>query len=1545
MLVYATSVFAQGRPTLDIIAGDELIQIVDTDLQAGNELEVWLHLGAQVLANEQVKFEVVTGGGYFYTPGLAPADPPEVARTLLTDANGRIKISNDANAVTHPWQTSYHFGTVSGNWEETFLNNVIQVTHTTGGPNAARTVTFRLGAVPDAPDTVEIVSGNNQSGSILTILPEPLTVIVKDGFGNPYSSDVGIVPVGTEQAPRATVTFTAVDLTGLGAAGFGLPTAANLDVIADYNGRASVTFRLGDKEGNYQARADLIDPAAPPAVVDTVNFAAVAELPFFIPNRLDYVSGNGVIDGVPGEPLTEGDLTGIYGAGNEVPFVVQVMDTVSQAAAVPVPGWEVTFTVTKGDGTLPGEATSIKVTTDDNGRASTLLTLGMYPTTYADPNHGVAEEWRNEVVAVMERLNVDGNPDGQVSEVFTAFAIPPTALTVDPAGNANRQAGTVQTQLANALVTHVTGVDPATGNPTNRNKVKVRFDVLQPTKVDIDNINIERATYRANDAAKYTQAPYPGLAAGGVAGAISLEVKTNVPGNAAVNLTLAGVSGISNHVIQVSADVWDANLRSWKEATGIFIATANPAVPAFVEKIPIDVVSPDPSQPPPDIFLGDKQEEVVASTLPDQLSVVLKDRYGNVTSVDPVTGNAHTVRFAVTSPVPLPDETGLLVDPGNPVNTADINVTAIGQASVPFRLGIAATNKSTNATYYKVGVSVLNPAGGTYDTLANWNPVTNPNKKDNVFVAVALPGPGAIIVEIAGDDQSAAVKSTLANPLRVRVLDKYENSVPNWVVIFEVVDPDLAGIVAGVSGLGANKSLVAEVSTNANGFAQTTLTLGKTPGVDINRWDADLGLDPAGNLVPVAPPRSPFAGWAYDLTEPIDGTLIDPATGLPDPAAIGPNPGKNKINAKIYTGQSETPIYLDSDDDDPIDLMFTATGLIPLALNKIPGGDNQHGIVNADEDYKSILQNQLAVQVMDTDMGVPVSGQNVTWIVESGSGVIRAALANPDATQVTSLSNANGQSSVWLIIGTGAPDTIKVRATVTTLDPQGNPVGDATVRFTAFAEKGMPGIFNDPVTAPPGGITNPVDVVIAFPDDWNVPPSAQYPIGVVGKDLPVPLTAQVHDRYNNLMIGVPVDFDEFAGGGEIVAVTPDAIQTDPHHLIAPTDRQGNATLTYTLGTKSIEEPEDPIVTPRQPNNKVRATVVGDTYDNVTGVAVSGTFNQEFWAIAVHDEPDSIGYVNGNYLRGKVRTALMKNFKAIVKDKHGNPVVYTSATVTNPVPAARIVVKYEVSYPSWNDIDDWDEEAGSIEEFAGENSAVVSWNGGAVKPNTQLNAIRTIELSPISEGTTAVVMELGAYAWTHPVGGNPTDNTIRTDKVKASVNGYALETTFEATADPGEPANVAVTPTDLKMIADGQGTTVVRVVVTDSPNIEKNKPVDTAKRIRNPVPGLVVEMPALAAGVPGVIAGNELGSIEPFADPTNPTLPNGNYQAIYTAGLFEDGQIIADRVIVNAQTKKSDGTVVAGAGIIILTDVIIELNVDKEQLVADGDDETGIAVTV
>ena len=190
------------------------------------------------------------------------------------------------------------------------------------GPTEIRT-TFTVEAVAASANGLAAVSGQDQTGSVGTELPDPLVVEVTDAFGNPI--------------PGVPIAWTVE--------GGGAVSEAATSTGAD--GRTSVIRTLGPTAGTQTTTATSEGLAGSPLVfTHTVTAGSAAGVLI--------VAGNNQV-ATPGSTLPD-------------PLVVRVVDQEGNA----VVGAAVTWVVTAGSGSV----SPTTGTTDDDGRASTAWTLG-----------------------------------------------------------------------------------------------------------------------------------------------------------------------------------------------------------------------------------------------------------------------------------------------------------------------------------------------------------------------------------------------------------------------------------------------------------------------------------------------------------------------------------------------------------------------------------------------------------------------------------------------------------------------------------------------------------------------------------------------------------------------------------------------------------------------------------------------------------------------------------------------------------------------------------------------------------------------------------------------------------------------------------------------------------------------------------------------------------------------------------------------------------------------------------------------------------------
>lgn len=216
--------------------------------------------------------------------------------------------------------------------------------HAGNSSSTSITVTRVLASQPPAPaigtavinQSLAILSGNNQTGTIGAQLAQPLVVALTDSANNPVVNQ--------------TVVFKVTGNNGSLSAVGGTPSLA-VAVTTDMNGQARALWTLGGRAGaginTVQASSSL--------AVGTASFTATGTNANASQIVVD--SGN--------------NQTGVLGQPLGFPFVADVVDSGHNR----VPNVPVTFTIRQGDGTF-GSAISQTVNTDSNGRAIAVLTLG-----------------------------------------------------------------------------------------------------------------------------------------------------------------------------------------------------------------------------------------------------------------------------------------------------------------------------------------------------------------------------------------------------------------------------------------------------------------------------------------------------------------------------------------------------------------------------------------------------------------------------------------------------------------------------------------------------------------------------------------------------------------------------------------------------------------------------------------------------------------------------------------------------------------------------------------------------------------------------------------------------------------------------------------------------------------------------------------------------------------------------------------------------------------------------------------------------------------
>ena len=373
-----------------------------------------------------------------------------------------------------------------------------------------------------------------------------------------------------------------------------------------------------------------------------------------------------------------------------------------------------------------------------------------------------------------------------------------------------------------------------------------------------------------------------------------------------------------------------------------------------------------------------------------------------------------------------------------------------------------------------------------------------------VFSAEAnLPPPEPTVLSIvSGDNQNGLTGATLMNPFIVEVRDQYNDSMEGVTVAF---------IVRAGGGSLSDTSVI----TDANGLAESTLTLGSDPGTNTVEasvkgisqmavFSAEANLPPPEptvlsivsgdnqNGLTGATLMNPFIVEVRDqYNDPMEGvtvafivkagrgslsdtSVITDANGLAESwLTLGSDPGTNTVEASVK-GISQMAVFSAEANLPPPE---------PTVLSII-SGDNQNGLTDA------TLMNPFIVEVRD-QYNDPMEGVTVAFIVKAGRGSLS------DTSVIT---DANGLAESWLTLGS---------------DPGTNTVEASVKGISQMA------VFSAEANLPP---PEPTVLSIISGDNQN---------GLTDATLMNPFIVEVRDQYNDPMEGVTVAFIVKAGRGSL----------------------------------------------------------------------------------------------------------------------------------------------------------------------------------------------------------------------------------------------------------------------------------------------------------------------------------------------------------------------------------------------------------------------------
>ncbi len=914
--------------------------------------------------------------------------------------------------------------------------------------------------------------------------------------------------------------------------------------------------------------------------------------------------------------------TGTGGQKLAQPFEVSLKDKYNNAAA----NYEITFTVTEGDGFLTNGTTVHKIKSDSNGKAATYLTLG-------------TESASNKVVVSYGSLS---------SITFTATATSGIAKTMQY-DSGNSQSAKVGTTLTNPLKVKI--VDSA-GNPVLNHNVKFQVMAgggsLVPTALGFNgevlssDVTIESG------------------------GGPSMDILTSSDGIASVRLVLGYVAGVNT--VQATSNTGGAAMTPVE-----FNATATPDVADTLFAVS-----------------GNSQTGAAGMKLSKPFVVKVADQYGNpiygykvqfkVTAGDGyLDGTTDRTKSVTTDPegkaqvyltlgtvagvsnkVTAESSTTL---GGSPVTfTASAGlVTSIQSKSATNHTGSAGTALDDSLSVY-IKDNYGNPVGGypvTFSSAVGDNPGTFNGYSLNQSqvltddygiarvafycgikpavsstakaTATGLTGsPISYTVQVAelaelkyvdGNNQTGMVGAVLAKPLSAKVVDSRGKAIPSYDITFKVVQG--GGKIAG-------DSVAVVKSDTTTKEAKAAFTLGPTPGTNNNivearavyngkaltgsplRYTASSTIGEATELIeisgnyqrtvvgsPIENPfvvmvgdayRNPYAGRQVIFTVKSGGGYLDgdstkkTVTKTTDSngkaqvlLTVGKTSGQNNNTVEVISYKVGSQTHLTNSP-----MTFYASGSSSAAhkLELVSGNGQARSMV------RQALAQPFMVKVKDRN-GNPVSDHPVQWEIPQGNGTFDGLTDSIKAVST----NANGISQVYYYPGpvAGLQNIVRARSW-NQVELTGSPC-----TFVVDTKEGSVSVKKSVVSA-----TSPV----------AADGEAKSTISVI-----------LQDDWGNKITNKVVGFLSVTGSNNVQS-----------GFWNPSDVNGR--VEGYLASKKAE---------------VKVIKIRDITD---GINLEDTAAVKFTAL----KANQISYVSGTDQVGNFGTALKEPVKAVIVDVNGNPIV-------------------------------------------------------------------------------------------------------------------------------------------------------------------------------------------------------------------------------------------------------------------------------------------------
>lgn len=924
-----------------------------------------------------------------------------------------------------------------------------------------------------------VASGNNQSATISSVLPEPFVARVTDENDNAVAGvwvDFAIASGGGALAPMAAKTDAMGEARSLltvgAAAGANSVTASVIGVATPVTfaatGTAGTATQLTLASGNNQSGTvgtaltnpfvvAVKDAGGNPVSGFMVTFAvatgagslsvatvmtnasgqAQTTLTLGTAAGANTVTANAT--GLIGSPITF-TATATAGAATQIaivsgnnqsatvataltmPLVVAVKDANGNAVA----GVAVTFAVASGGGSL--SATS--ATSNASGQAQAMLTLG--------PTAGA-----NTVTAT--RSGLTGSPI-----TFTATGTTGTATQIALVSGASQSA-----TAGSAINPFVADVKDAAGNPV------MGFSVTFTVASGGGTLSAATALSNAQGQVQTT------LTLGKTAGTNTVTANATGLSGSPVTFSATGTAGAATQIALASGNNQTAKVGtalamplvvSAKDANGnpvsglaVTYAVASGGGTLSATTATTNLLGLAQTTLTVGTTVGTNTVTATRSGLTGSpITFTATATSGTATQVAIASGNnqSATVGTALTNPLVV-----VVKDAnGNPVSGFSVTFSVAGGGGT-----LSAASTTTNAQGQAQTTLTLGTSVGTNTVTANATGLTG---SPITFTATGTAAAATQIALVSGNNQTAPVGTRVAMPLVVVAKDAGGNPV--------------SGVTVGFAVTGGGGSITTtSVMTNSMGQAQTLFTVGAAPGTNtVTASSSGLTGSPLAftatarwltytdDVQPILVAKCVnchMAGGQASFTPLTTYTQVRDGVGFSSgaPLVVPNSPSssllvqKTQAAGSMYASLGADTTTRDANAKTLSD--WVAQGGLNTAVGAasqivMTSGNNQSGSVGA------TLTNPFVVTVRDANMN-PVSGFTVTFAVTAGGGTL-------SATSV--MTGAQGTAASTLELG--------ATAGTNTVTASGAGLTSSPITFTATATAGTYS------GAPLAGSTNPFDV-------------------------------------------------------------------------------------------------------------------------------------------------------------------------------------------------------------------------------------------------------------------------------------------------------------------------------------------------------------------------------------------------------------------------------------------------------------------------------------